>query len=225
MKLFIVFFMIIINTAIISTQPLTTNYSEDIHKELILLAKNGHLRNIQSMNAVLMKYVNSKFRHLQKHRQRKIWTILVEKIRNIVSSKIRKEPSKDYWIAKGDRLARMLKWGWQGIAMRRFYWQATSRFRFDGRTWIMKRQKKKLIVYSMLQKRKKDIKNVWNILTLLRKIAFVALFYDPINNCHLDSTHCFIKFCTILIKYISVLWTLEMKFDIWCVMSVNSSTV
>ena len=109
MKLFIVFIIIIINTAIISTQPLTTNHSQDIHEELILLAKHGHLRNIQSMKAVLMKYVNSQFPHLQKHRQRKILTILVEKIRNIVSSETRKKPSKDSWMAKGDRLARMLK--------------------------------------------------------------------------------------------------------------------
>ena len=109
MKPFIVFIIIIINTAMISTQPLTTNHSQDIHEELILLAKHGHLSNIQSMKAVLMKYVNSQFPHLQKHRQRKILTILVEKTRNIVSSKTKKEPSKDSWMAKGDRLARMLK--------------------------------------------------------------------------------------------------------------------
>ena len=111
MKLFILMILIIINTAFISTKPLTTNYSEDIHEELILLAKHGNLRNIQSMEAVLMKHVNSKCQHLPKHRQRKILRNLVQKVINIVSNEklTRKEPSKDTWMAKCDRLARMIK--------------------------------------------------------------------------------------------------------------------
>ena len=57
MKLSIVFIMIsnYVNTA---SDIMTTNHSQDIHDNILLLAKHGHLRNIQSMNAVLMKYVN-----------------------------------------------------------------------------------------------------------------------------------------------------------------------
>ena len=108
-KLFIVVIMIMVNTAIISTHPLTANHSEDIHDDLIILAKQGHLRNIHSIKSVLTKYVNTKFQHLPKYRQRKILTILVQKIQNIVNIETGKKPNTNTWMAKGDMLARMLK--------------------------------------------------------------------------------------------------------------------
>ena len=51
-QLFIVYIMIIMNTAIISTQPLTTNHSQDIHEDLILLAKQEYSKHGGCINEI-----------------------------------------------------------------------------------------------------------------------------------------------------------------------------
>ena len=109
MKLVIFSIIIIINSSIMSANPLQNKVGEDFLGKLHLLAKKDDLRNIHSMKAILMKYVNAKFPHLDKHRQTKILKTLVHKINKKIIIEIRKENLRNSWMAKGDMLARMLK--------------------------------------------------------------------------------------------------------------------
>ena len=106
MKLLIVLIIIFINTSTMKAKPVKVG--EDFLKGIQLLAKKDGLK-IHSMKMILMKYVESKFPHLESHQQTRILKTLIHKIKGKIISEILKENLKSPWLAKEDMLARMLK--------------------------------------------------------------------------------------------------------------------
>ena len=82
---------------------------EDFLNDIQLLAKKDDFRKIHTMETILMKYVESKFPHIDRHQQTRILKTLVHKIKGKIIREIMRENLKSPWLAKEDMLARMLK--------------------------------------------------------------------------------------------------------------------
>ena len=108
MKLLIVLIIIFINASTMNAKSVKNKVGENIFRGLQLLAKKDGLK-IHSMKMILMKYVESKFPHLESHQQTRLLKKLVHKIKGKIISEILKEKLRSPWLAKEDMLARMLK--------------------------------------------------------------------------------------------------------------------
>eukprot|EP00092_Neocalanus_flemingeri_P108530 GFUD01139399.1.p1 GENE.GFUD01139399.1~~GFUD01139399.1.p1 ORF type:complete len:106 (+),score=30.35 GFUD01139399.1:58-375(+) len=105
MKIIVATLIILINTSIMTANPVETRSG----KEILLLEMREDLRNIHSIKTILKRYVESQFPHREKHQKTRILKALVHKIKGKILKVIRRENLKMSWLAKEDMLARMLK--------------------------------------------------------------------------------------------------------------------
>ena len=107
MKLLIVLIIIFINASTMKAKPVKVR--EDFLNDIQLLAKKDDFRKIHTMETILMKYVESKFPHIDRHQQTRILKVVIHMIKGKILREIMKENLKSPWQAKEDMLARMLK--------------------------------------------------------------------------------------------------------------------
>ena len=108
MKLLIAMIIIFIQASTLTAIPVEDKVGKDFLGDLQMLVKKDGLKKTDSIKTILMKYVETKFPHIDRHQQTRILKAVVRKIKGRILMGMKKENLKSPWQAKEDMLARML---------------------------------------------------------------------------------------------------------------------